>query len=138
MDTAPTFIVLCLITFPCWRVIAFETSNVTVTTELRRIIHAYTLHRDGQLAHLPEIHRVSHLHKEFDRIKQLTQHKPHIRSLCRAVLLNHHLNILQGDYTPLHGVRVVLAIVLTALNLVLQESVLYRHSLFVYKGKTFY
>ena len=60
------------------RVVTFEASNVLVAAELGGGIYADALNRDGELAHLLEVHGVSHLHEEFHRIEELPQHKPHV------------------------------------------------------------
>ena len=110
-------------------VVALESGDMTVTAEIGRLIHASALDGDGKFPHFIEIYGVALLHIKLDGVEEFAQYQPYVRGLCRAVLLNHCLNLFQGYDTLFHGVGIVLIIVLATLDLVLKKSVMYGHNL---------
>ena len=111
-------------------VVALEACDVTVSTELLGIVHADALHGDGELTHLFEVYRIAILHVELHCVEEFTQHEPHVRGLCRAVLFDHTFDFVQRNRSLSHRVGIVLVVVLTALDFVLDKSVLDCHSIF--------
>ena len=111
-------------------VVALEACDMTIATEFRWIVNAGALHRDGELSHLFEVYRITILHVELHCVEEFAQHEPHVRGLCRAVLFDHLLDLVERNRSFSHRVGIVLIVVLAALDLVLDQSVLNCHSLF--------
>lgn len=59
-------------------VVALEASDVVVSTELLRIVHADAFHGDGELTHLLEVDHIAVLHVVLDGVEEFTQHQPDV------------------------------------------------------------